>query len=55
MILTLALQKRRWINYDSDAEELERMIVTIEGSNPEEGDGVEKEAPPSVMGAVGVP
>ena len=38
------------IEYDSDAEELERMMTTVGGgSNPEEGDN-EQKAPPSGMG-----
>ena len=39
------------IEYDSDAKELERMMATVGGySNPGEGDGVKREAPPNVMG-----
>ena len=45
MVPTLALQKRRWNDYDSDAEELERMMATVGGgSNPEKGDKAEQEA-----------
>ena len=41
--------------YDSGAEELERMMAAVGGgSNPEEGDRAEQEAPPSVMGAAKV-
>jgi len=51
MVLIFVLQKRRWIDYDSNAEELERMMTVVGGgSNPEERDGAEQEAPPSVMG-----
>ena len=51
MILTLALQKRHQIDYNFEAEELERMMAAVGGdSNPEDGDGAEQEAPLSVMG-----
>ena len=34
------------IKYDSDAEELEKMIAAVGGgSNPEEGDRAEQESP----------
>ena len=56
MVLTLAFQKRRHINYDFDAKELERMIAAIgEDFNPDEGDKAEQEAPSSVMGHPAVP
>ena len=39
------------IEYEFDAKELEKMMAAVDGgSNPEEGDGPEQEAPPSVMG-----
>ena len=39
------------IEYDSDAKELEWMMAAVGGGfNPQEEDGTEKEAPPSVMG-----
>jgi len=50
LVLTLILQKRRQVDYGSDEEELERMTAVGGGSNPEEGDEVEQEAPPSIMG-----
>ena len=38
------------IEYDSNAEELERMIAVVGGgSNPDEGDRARQEAPPSVL------
>ena len=39
------------IEYDSDAQELERMMATVDGgSNPEKGDGAEQKAPSNVIG-----
>ena len=39
------------IEYNSDAEELEKVMVAVGGdSNPKEGDTAKQKAPPSVMG-----
>ena len=51
MALTFVLQKKCRVDYDSDAEELDRMMVaTGRGSNPEVGDGVGQEIVPSPLG-----
>ena len=56
MVLTFVLQKRCWIDYDSNIEELERMMVAVSGgSNSKEGDGAEQKAPPNGNEAAGVP
>jgi len=49
---TCVLQKTRWvIEYDFDAEKMEKMMVAMgRGPNPEEGGGTEQKTPPSVMG-----
>ena len=44
-------KRRRMIEYDSNTEKLERMMVVVGGdANPEEGVKAEHKAPPSVMG-----
>ena len=49
---TCVLQKKcQMIKYDSDAEELERLMIAVgRGSNPQEEYGTEQEAPSSVIG-----
>jgi len=51
MALTLFLHKRHRIEYDSDVEELERMMVAVGGGSIlEKEGGAGQEAPPSVIG-----
>ena len=39
LVLALILQKRRWVDYGSDDDELERMLAELEGgSDPTAGD-----------------
>ena len=55
MVLTFVLQKKHQINYESDDEDLERMMAEVSGgSNHEEGDESDRK-PPYHIGTTRVP